>query len=56
MVHLQPGDRIRINWAEAFAVTSYGPMAPGIGEPVDIEIYDSATGKEIATTRATVTS
>lgn len=51
---IQPGDKIKINWADAFKVTSYGPMAPSVGEPVDIEIYDSASGKEIATTRTTI--
>lgn len=51
---IQPGDKIRINWDDAFAVTSYGPMAPAVGEPVNIEIYDSASGKQIATTRITV--
>ncbi|MFA5237249.1 MAG: type IV pilin N-terminal domain-containing protein [Methanoregula sp.] len=51
---IQPGDKLKINWDDAFAVTSYGPMAPAVGEPVDIEIYDSASGKEIATTRTTI--
>ncbi|MFA6362875.1 type IV pilin [Methanoregula sp.] len=51
---IQPGDKLKINWADAFKVTKYGPMAPSVGEPVDIEIYDSASGKEIATTRVTV--
>ena len=49
---IQPGDKIKINWADAFKVTSYGPMAPSIGEPVNIEIFDSASGKVIATTQA----
>ena len=55
-VTIQPGDRIQINWAAAFVDTAYGYEAPALGEPVDIEIYDSASGKMIATTRATVTS
>ena len=53
---IQPGDSVRINWPAAFAYTTYGYEAPALGEPVDIEIYDSASGKMIATTRATVTS
>ena len=48
---IQPGDSIQINWADAFS----NGFAPALGEPVDIEIYDS-NGKEIATTRAIVTS
>lgn len=51
---IQTGDKIKINWADAFADSSYGYMAPGIGEPVNIEIYDSASGKMIATTQASV--
>jgi len=51
---IQPGDRIRINWNDAFAVTKYGPMAPAVGEPVEIEIYDSASGRQIATTQVNV--
>lgn len=52
--NIQPGDKIQINWADAFAVTSYGPMAPAVGDPVDIEIYDSASGKMIATTQTII--
>ncbi len=55
---LQTGDRIKINWTDAFAVvtskdgtTTY---APSVGEPVVIEIYDSASGKMIATAQTTV--
>jgi len=52
---IQPGDKIQINWADAFAVSSFGGyMAPNVGEPVDIEIYDSASGKMIATTQTTI--
>lgn len=56
---LQPGDKIQINWADAFFLSCYPGYgctyeAPAVGEPVDIEIYDSASGKEIATTRATI--
>lgn len=51
---IQTGDKIKINWADAFAVTKYGPMAPSIGEPVNIEIYDSASGKVIAVAQTTV--
>jgi archaeal type IV pilus assembly protein PilA len=55
---IQPGDKLKINWADAFATAvmsgkSY-PQTPAVGEPVDIEIYDSASGKQIANTRATV--
>lgn len=46
---IQPGDKIKIKWTDAFASSTYGPMAPAIGEPVNIEIYDSASGKMIAT-------
>lgn len=51
---IQTGDKIKINWADAFAVSSYGPMAPSVGEPVNIEIYDSASGKMIVTAQTTV--
>ena len=56
---IQTGDKIKINWAEAFAPSCYegvcsGYMAPSIGEPVNIEIYDSASGKVIATTQASI--
>jgi len=51
---IQTGDKIKINWAYAFAVTKYGPMAPSVGEPINIEIYDSATGKVIAVAPTTV--
>ncbi len=52
---IQTGDKIRINWFDAFAPSSFGGyMAPGVGEPVNIEIYDSASGKAIATIQATV--
>lgn len=52
---IQPGDKLRINWSDAFAASSYGGyMAPSVGEPVDVEIFDLASGKQIATTRVTV--
>jgi len=51
---IQTGDKIKINWTDAFAVTSYGPMAPLVGEPVNIEIYDSASGKMIVTAQTNV--
>ena len=52
---VQPGDKLRINWTDAFAASSYGGyMAPSVGEPVDIEIFDLASGKQIASTRVTV--
>jgi FlaG/FlaF family flagellin (archaellin) len=53
-VVIQPGDKIRINWIDAFTPSSYGLMAPSVGEPVDIEVYDSSTGKAIATVRTNV--
>lgn len=54
---IQPGDRIRINWEDAFAESSWYPgtyLAPRVGEPVSIEIYDSASGKQIVTTQVNV--
>ncbi len=52
---IQTGDKIRIDWAEAFAESSYGGyMAPLEGEPVNIEIYDSASGKMIVTAQTNV--
>jgi archaeal type IV pilus assembly protein PilA len=52
---IQTGDKIKINWADAFVVSSYGGyVAPSVGEPVNIEIYDSASGKVIATTQTTI--
>jgi len=56
---IQPGDKIRVDWADAFYYSCYpgygcSYYAPGVGEPIDINIYDSASGKEIATTRTTI--
>lgn len=52
---IQTGDKIRIDWAEAFPESSFGGyMAPAVGEPVTIEIYDSASGKMIASTQTNV--
>jgi FlaG/FlaF family flagellin (archaellin) len=52
---IQTGDKIKINWADAFATSSLGGyVAPAVGEPVNIEIYDSASGKVIATTQASI--
>ena len=52
---IQIGDKIKINWTDAFAASSLGGyMAPSVGEPVNIEIYDSATGKMIVTAQTTV--
>lgn len=51
---IQTGDKIKINWEDAFAVTSFGPIAPSLGEPVNIEIYDSASGKVIVTVQTNV--
>ncbi|WP_421910058.1 type IV pilin [Methanolacinia petrolearia] len=50
---LQPGDSLKIKWDAAFGSSSYGMMAPSIGEPVDIEIYDSSSGKTVGKTRVT---
>ena len=53
---LQTGDKIRINWTDAFA-PKWIPgsfSAPSTGEPVNIEIYDSASGKMIVTTQTNV--
>jgi hypothetical protein len=54
---IQTGDNIRINWADAFAESSFYPgtyYAPAIGEPVNIEIYDSTSGKAIAAIQTNV--
>lgn len=52
---IQPGDKIKIDWADAFAASSFGGyMAPSVGEPVNIEIYDSGSGKVIATAQTTI--
>ena len=54
--NIQTGDMIRINWTDAF-VPAYLPgtySAPGVGEPINIEIYDTASGKMIATTQTNV--
>lgn len=54
---IQTGDKIKINWADAFAESSYTPgkyLAPKVGEPVNIEIYDSASGKVIVTTQTNI--
>lgn len=52
---IQTGDKIKINWADAFAASSYGGyVAPSVGEPVNIEIYDSTSGKMIVTAQTNV--
>lgn len=53
---IQTGDKIKINWADAFApgYLEGTYSAPGVGEPVNIEIYDSASGKMIVTAQTTV--
>lgn len=54
---IQTGDKIRINWEDAFADNSYAPgtyIAPSVGEPVNIEIYDSASGKAIVIAQTNV--
>jgi hypothetical protein len=52
---IQTGDKIKIGWADAFPASLYGGyMAPGVGEPVTIEIYDSVSGKMIVTTQTNV--
>ena len=52
---IQPGDKVKIDWADAFATSSYGGyMAPSVGEPVNIEIYDSGSGKVIATAQTNI--
>jgi len=56
---IQTGDKIKINWEDAFVLScdpTYGCsfMAPVVGEPVNIEIYDSASGKVIAITQASI--
>lgn len=52
---IQTGDKIRIEWADAFAASLYGGyMAPSVGEPINIEIYDSASGKMIVTAQTNV--
>lgn len=52
---LQTGDSIKVKWCAAFAESSFGGyMAPSVGEPLDIEVYDSSSGKVAGTTRVTV--
>ncbi len=52
---IQTGDKIKINWEDAFAESSFGGyVAPALGESVNIEIYDSTSGKMIVTAQATV--
>ncbi len=52
---IQAGDKIKIKWEDAFAESSYGGyMAPGVGEPLNIEVFDSSTGKAIAIVQTTV--
>lgn len=53
---IQPGDKIRIRWSDAFvpAYIAGTYSAPAVGEPLDIEVYDSSTGKAIATVRTPV--
>lgn len=53
---IQTGDKIRINWEDAFAPGYYAGtyLAPAVGEPVNIEIYDASTGKAVATVQTNV--
>jgi len=54
---IQTGDRIRIDWKYAFGENSWTPgtyYAPAVGEPLNIEVYDSASGKMIVTVQTTV--
>jgi hypothetical protein len=53
---LQTGDKIKIEWADAFAPGYYAGTysAPSVGEPVNIEIYDSASGKMIVIAQTNV--
>lgn len=54
-VIIQTGDKIKIDWADAFAPSSFGGyIAPGIGEPVNIEIYDATSGKLIVNAQTIV--
>ncbi len=51
----QPGDQIKINWDDAFADSKRGgKMAPGAGEPVNIEIYTKTGGKLVVTAQTIV--
>lgn len=51
----QPGDQIRINWDDAFAPSSFGGlMAPGIGERLNVEIYDTSSGKLVVSSQTIV--
>lgn len=51
---IQPGDKIKVNWEDAFAVVGTTVYAPSVGEPVNIEIYDSASGKMIVSIKTNV--
>jgi hypothetical protein len=54
---IQTGDKVKINWADAFGESSWYPgtyLAPAVGEPLNIEIYDSASGKAIAIVQTNV--
>jgi archaeal type IV pilus assembly protein PilA len=54
---IQTGDKIKINWADAFGASSWYPgtyLAPAVGEPFNVEVYDSATGKAIAIAQTNV--
>ena len=54
---IQTGDKIKIDWAQAFAESSWTPgtyYAPAVGEPVNIEVYDASSGKSIAIVQTNV--
>lgn len=53
-VVFQPGDQIKINWEDAFAQSMYGIMAPGIGEQLNVEIYDMSSGKLVVSSQTIV--
>ena len=53
----QPGDQIKINWDDAFGPDLFGTpggASPNPGEALNIEIYDSASGKLIVNAQTIV--
>lgn len=53
-VTFQPGDQIKVDWDDSFATSSYGLMAPGIGERLNVEIYDTSSGKLVVSSQTIV--
>jgi len=56
-VTMMPGDSIKIDWTNAFPADCYGTpggASPNVGEPLNIEVYDTFSGNLIVSSQTTV--